>query len=73
MSWFDYAKIIFRAAGLSPELRPTNEREYRTSREGRSIRPGPTPRWRAAERGPIPPLEDAVRMCLDAREEFFAQ
>lgn len=31
ISWFDYARLIFEVAGLSPELRPTNEREYRTS------------------------------------------
>ena len=28
ISWFEYARIIFRAAGLHPELKPTNEREY---------------------------------------------
>lgn len=30
ISWFDYAAKIFKKAGLSPELKPTNEREYRT-------------------------------------------
>lgn len=31
ISWFDYAAMIFRLAELNPELRPTNEREYRTA------------------------------------------
>ena len=31
ISWFDYAAKIFAKAGLSPELKPTNEREYRTA------------------------------------------
>jgi len=31
ISWFAFAKKIFQAAGLTPELRPTNEREYRTA------------------------------------------
>jgi dTDP-4-dehydrorhamnose reductase len=30
ISWFDYAKLIFEAAQLTPELRPTTEREHRT-------------------------------------------
>ncbi|MFN9429817.1 MAG: dTDP-4-dehydrorhamnose reductase, partial [Acidobacteriota bacterium] len=31
ISWFDYAVKIFRRAGLDPELKPANEREYRTA------------------------------------------
>ncbi|HBY59024.1 MAG TPA: dTDP-4-dehydrorhamnose reductase, partial [Solibacterales bacterium] len=31
ISWYEYAKLIFQAAGLSPELRATTEREYRTA------------------------------------------
>ncbi len=31
ISWFDYAAKIFSKAGLTPELKPTNEREYRTA------------------------------------------
>ncbi len=31
ISWFDYAKMIFQIAGLHAELKPTNEREFRTA------------------------------------------
>jgi dTDP-4-dehydrorhamnose reductase len=31
ISWFAYAKRIFDLAGLKPQLRATNEREYRTA------------------------------------------
>ena len=31
ISWFDFARKIFNAAGVKPELRPTSEREYRTA------------------------------------------
>lgn len=31
ISWYSYARMIFNAAGLEPELRPTSEREYRTA------------------------------------------
>jgi len=30
ISWFEFAKLIFDAAGLKPQVHPTNEREYRT-------------------------------------------
>jgi dTDP-4-dehydrorhamnose reductase len=30
ISWFEFARLIFEAAGLSPTLAATNEREYRT-------------------------------------------
>ncbi|HWB95205.1 MAG TPA: dTDP-4-dehydrorhamnose reductase, partial [Bryobacteraceae bacterium] len=30
ISWFAYAQMIFREAGLQPELQATSEREYRT-------------------------------------------
>ena len=28
---FNYARLIFELSGLKPELKPTNEREYRTA------------------------------------------
>lgn len=31
ISWYNWAKLIFASAGLNPELKPTNEREYRTA------------------------------------------
>jgi dTDP-4-dehydrorhamnose reductase len=64
ISWYEYARLIFGIAGLTPELRPTNEREYRT--------PARRPKFsalenrRATEIGlePMPPLEDAIRNYL---------
>lgn len=31
ISWFDYAAMIFKLRGLTPELKATDEREYRTA------------------------------------------
>ena len=67
ISWFDYARMIFRIAGLSPELKPTNEREFRTSAR--------RPRYSALSNAkmercgiePFPPLETAVRWYMEAR------
>jgi dTDP-4-dehydrorhamnose reductase len=67
ISWFDYAALIFRVAGLHPELKPTNEREFRT--EARR------PKYSALSNGkmercgiePLPPLETAVKLYMQER------
>lgn len=64
VSWYHFAGLIFEAAGLQPELRPTNEREYRT--------PARRPKYsalrnlRMEESGitAMPPLAEAVRDYL---------
>jgi dTDP-4-dehydrorhamnose reductase len=64
VSWYDFARTIFEAAGLKPELTPTNEREYRT--------PARRPRFSALKNqrmeelgfNPMPTLEVAVRDYL---------
>lgn len=66
-SWFEYAQLIFREAGLNPELRATNEREYRTAAR--------RPKFSALDNGkmerlgiaPMPSLDVAVRTYLAAR------
>jgi dTDP-4-dehydrorhamnose reductase len=65
VSWFEYAKLIFATAGLTPVLEPTNEREYRTAAH--------RPRFSALSNGkmeragiaPMPPFKKAV-------ESYFA-
>ena len=51
ISWHEYARLIFFTAGLAPELRATDEREYRT----------------AAGITPMPSFPDAIRPYLAAR------
>ena len=73
ISWFDYAAMIFRVAGLQPQLQATNEREYRTAAR--------RPKYSALSNGkmescgiaPMPPLEKAIEMYLQAREQYFNQ
>ncbi|MBI5083528.1 MAG: SDR family oxidoreductase [Acidobacteria bacterium] len=70
ISWYDYAKLIFREAGLEPELKPTAEREYRT--------PARRPRYSALSNAkmeslgiePMPPLDTAVRSYLQIRRRW---
>jgi dTDP-4-dehydrorhamnose reductase len=67
VSWFDFADLIFRIAGLHPELKRTNEQEFRT--------PARRPKYSALSNAkmercgiePFPPLETAVRMYMQAR------
>lgn len=67
ISWYEYAKLIFTEASLAPELRATNEREYRT--------PARRPKFSALSNGkmellgiaPMPPLTEAIRMYMAAR------
>ena len=71
ISWFDYAAMIFRVAGLKPELQPTNERAHRSAAR--------RPRYSALSNAkmescgvvPMPPLEKAIELYLQARESYF--
>jgi len=67
ISWFDYAVKIFRYAGLDPELKPANEREYRTAAR--------RPRFSALENArlgrtgiaPFAPLDRQIELYFAAR------
>ncbi len=68
-SWFEFARIIFEAAGLKPELRPTNEREYRTA--ARRPRFSALSNAKMESRGvaPMPPLAQVVAEYLALRRQ----
>ena len=72
ISWFDFARLIFQTAGLSPELRPTNAREYRTE----ALRPKysalSNAKMEQAGLAPMPPLEDALRDYFTRRQQRLA-
>jgi dTDP-4-dehydrorhamnose reductase len=67
ISWFDYAKMIFKIAGLHPELKPTNEREFRTAARRPKYSALSNAKMERCGIEPFPPLETAVRMYMDAR------
>ncbi|MCS6951754.1 MAG: dTDP-4-dehydrorhamnose reductase [Bryobacterales bacterium] len=69
ISWFDFAKLIFRAAGLSPELRPTNEREYRTAARRPRYSALSNAKMERAGLEPMPPLEQAVSAYFALRRQ----
>jgi dTDP-4-dehydrorhamnose reductase len=73
VSWFEYARLIFNLAGLDPELKPTNEREYRTAARRPKFSALSNAKMEAFGIDPFPPLEEAVRDYLQLRSEYATQ
>ena len=72
ISWHDYAAMIFRAADLKPDLRRTNEREFRTAARRPKYSALSNAKMEAQGIEPMPPLETAVRMYMEARKSHFS-
>ncbi|MGO9097104.1 MAG: dTDP-4-dehydrorhamnose reductase [Bryobacteraceae bacterium] len=68
ISWFDYARLIFEVAGLSPELRPTNEREYRMAARRPRFSALSNAKMNSLGLPKMPPLEAAVRDYFARRD-----
>jgi dTDP-4-dehydrorhamnose reductase len=67
ISWHDWAGLIFAAAGLRPELRATNEREYRTAARRPKFSALSNAKMEAAGVAPMPGLEEALRQYFERR------
>jgi len=67
VSWFEFARMIFRAAGLAPELRPSSEREYRTPARRPIYSALENARMAAEGIAPMPPIEEAIVAYLAGR------
>jgi len=72
ISWYDYAKLIFEVAGLSPSLQPTDEREYRTAARRPKYSALSNAKLENAGIAAMPPLRQAVTECLALRETATA-
>jgi dTDP-4-dehydrorhamnose reductase len=72
ISWYDYAKLIFELAGLSPSLQATDEREYRTAARRPKFSALSNARLEAAGIASMPPFRDAVADYLQARQHVTA-
>jgi len=73
ISWFDFARLIFTKAGVSAQLSPTNEREYRTAARRPKFSALDNARMRTEKLQPMPPLEAAVEEYLAARQKYLAR
>lgn len=67
ISWYEYARLIFRAAGLDPQLQATNEREYRTPARRPKYSALSNSKWEALGLEPMPPLEEAIKSYMAVR------
>ncbi len=72
ISWYDYARLIFTAAGVSPSLTPTDEKEYRTAARRPKFSALSNSKMDAAGITPMPPLEEALREYMQVREHTTA-
>jgi dTDP-4-dehydrorhamnose reductase len=67
ISWFEYARLLFEKAGVQADLKPTNEREYRTAARRPKFSALENARMRECGVDPMPPLAEAVADYLAAR------
>jgi dTDP-4-dehydrorhamnose reductase len=72
ISWFDYARLIFEIADLKPELRPTNEREYRTPARRPKFSALSNAKMERSGIAPMPPLRDAVSDYMAVRQQLVS-
>lgn len=70
ISWFEFAKLIFEKAGVTANLTPTNEREYRTQANRPKFSALENARLRAHQISPMPPLTEALEEYFAVRNQF---
>ena len=72
ISWFDYARLIFEAAGLNPELKPTNEREHRTVARRPKFSALSNAKMERSGVTPMPPMREVVADYIARRKHETA-
>lgn len=72
ISWYEYARLIFEMAGVSPSLQPTDEREYRTPARRPKFSALSNQKLETAGIAPMPPLRRAIGEYLEARTHATA-
>lgn len=67
ISWFDFATMIFKTAGIRPELQATTSREWRTEAQRPKYSALSNARMEGAGIAPMPSIEEAVARYFAAR------
>ncbi len=70
ISWYDWAKMIFRASGRNPQLKATNEREYRTAARRPKYSALANERLASLGIAPMPPLEETIEAYMKQRRVY---
>ncbi len=73
ISWFEYARMIFRLTGVNADLQPTSERHYRTPARRPKFSALLNAKMESLGIAPMPPLEEGVRDYLEVRSKHFGQ
>lgn len=68
ISWYDWAKMIFAAAGVSPNLQATNSREFPTAARRPKFSALSNAKLESLGVAPMPPLEEALKDYFLRRE-----
>ena len=66
-------RYVFETAGLKPELRPTSDREYRTAARRTRFSALSNTKMERCGIAPMPPLDEAIRSYMDARQRYFGK
>jgi dTDP-4-dehydrorhamnose reductase len=70
ISWFNFAKLIFNKSGITPDLTPTNAREYRTPANRPKFSALENARLRDHHIAAMPSLGAVVGEYLEKRKQF---
>ena len=71
ISWFQYARMIFRLANVNANLEPASERQYRTPARRPKFSALSNAKMESVGIAPMPPLEEPVADYLAARAKHF--
>ena len=66
-----HRQALFAAAGVKPELRPTDAREYRTAARRPKFSALSNAKMEACGVTPMPPFADAVASYMKARTNYL--
>lgn len=69
ISWYDWASKIFNAAGVTPPLTPTTEREFQSAARRPKCSALSNAKAEALGLAPMPSLDQAIRLYMTARAE----
>jgi dTDP-4-dehydrorhamnose reductase len=67
ISWYDWALKIFDAAGLKPQIKATNEREFRTAARRPKYSALSNAKMESLGIAPMPSLDEAISLYLMVR------
>ena len=68
ISWFEFARLIFKVRGVDARLAATNEREYRTAARRPKYSALSNAKMEAIGLEPLPPLESVLKMYFAERD-----